>query len=271
MAEIDYILQEYAEMRTSGVNAKEALRRLRPEIEPLAKDTKDRLVTAIRAYESENSRSKKPTTSSESAQRSTPQAVASGVKPLKPKTEAEPTPVSAIEADSKAKGDRVFCWNCGKPNRKGEVICVHCGSLMNTASTTNAATKQLVKDDFQPEAFRATSTLNLGVSHNSAVIELRPQDQDHETIVGRADSKGVISPDVDLSAHGGSQMGVSRMHMSIGFDAENERIIITDMGSVNGLFVNGQRLANKEDRVLRHGDQLRLGELVLNVSYKHQN
>ena len=45
--------------------------------------------------------------------------------------------------------------------------------------------------------------------------------------------------------------------------------LVSDLGSANGSFINGQRLLAKEIRVLRHGDELRLGKLVMTVSFRH--
>lgn len=255
MTEINPILQEYATLREAGVGAKEALRRLRPNIEPLAKDVKNELVGAIRNYEAGS------TPPAATVPRTTQQIPA--VKPIRPIA-----PPSASDAESKPRIERANCWNCGKPNRVGEVICVHCGAVLSNTST-DASTKRLDKDDFQPEYYDVKSALQFHVRHNKKTITIRPQDSPHETIVGRSDSRGIVTPDVDLSEHGASHMGVSRMHMSLSFDKNNKRLIITDMGSVNGLHVNGQRLAVKEDRVLRHGDQLRLGDMVIDVNYKH--
>lgn len=249
MSEIDAILQEYAALRDAGIGAKEALRRLRPNIEPLSRDVKDRLVGVIRNYESGINEA--PDNSPQTTQQ------VSRIKPIKP-----------IESPSKPKVERVYCWNCGKPNRIGEVICVHCGVVLSNTQS-EGSTKKLTNDDFQPEHYNANSVLNLYVRHTDTTIQMRPQERSHEMIIGRADSRGIVTPDVDLGEHGAAQMGVSRMHMSIGFDERNQRLIITDMGSVNGLYVNGQRLASKEERVLRHGDQLRLGDMLVDVSYNH--
>jgi hypothetical protein len=249
VSDIDVILQEYAALRDAGIGAKEALRRMRPHIEPLPRNVKDQLVGAIRSYEAGINEAPDPTPQ-------TTQQVAR-IKPIKP-----------IETASKPKVERVYCWNCGKPNRIGEVICVHCGVVLSNAQS-EGSTKKLKKDDFQPEYYNENSVLNLYVRHTDTNIQMRPQERSHEMIVGRADSRGIVTPDVDLGDHGAAQMGVSRMHMSIGYDSRNERLIITDMGSVNGLYVNGQRLASKEERVLRHGDQLRLGDMLVDVTYNH--
>jgi pSer/pThr/pTyr-binding forkhead associated (FHA) protein len=42
------------------------------------------------------------------------------------------------------------------------------------------------------------------------------------------------------------------------------------MNSANGTFVNGQRLHPQEVRVLRHGDELRLGRMVFQTLF-HQS
>ena len=60
---------------------------------------------------------------------------------------------------------------------------------------------------------------------------------------------------------------VSRRHARIFHEYDLYRI--EDLGSSNGTFINGQRLMPKEVRALRHGDELRLGRLVMMVSFRH--
>ena len=50
---------------------------------------------------------------------------------------------------------------------------------------------------------------------------------------------------------------------------EHATVLVSDLGSANGSFINGQRMMPKEVRVLRHGDELRLGKLVLLASFRH--
>lgn len=70
-------------------------------------------------------------------------------------------------------------------------------------------------------------------------------------IVGRDDES-----DVTLRAS-----GVSRKHarLSVGIDADVE---LSDLGSRNGTFVNGQRV---DEVSLRDGDELRFGEAVVRI------
>ncbi|SHM38832.1 FHA domain-containing protein [Actinacidiphila paucisporea] len=56
--------------------------------------------------------------------------------------------------------------------------------------------------------------------------------------------------------------GVSRRHAAI--DRSGDRAVITDLGSLNGTYVNGRRLAGAQ--ILRHGDRLRIGPFELQFS-----
>ncbi len=243
MAAIDDILNQYTALRDQGLATNDAWKRVLPQVEKLPSDGKNEVAERIRAYETGSTPKKR-------------------IKRLKRVTDE-----GNAAGGNTGGGTQVYCWNCGKANRPGEVICVHCGSLLKQQPV--AATRQLHTEDHQPEHFGSDGTLMLYVRHSGDIIKLRPQTFKHEIIVGRADANNVVTPDVDLTAYGAGQMGVSRMHMTITYQGDLNRIQITDMGSANGLYINGQKMANKEERVLRDGDQLRLGQLVLDVAYQH--
>jgi DNA-binding winged helix-turn-helix (wHTH) protein len=52
---------------------------------------------------------------------------------------------------------------------------------------------------------------------------------------------------------------VSRLHAQLEFD--HEQVVITDMGSRNGTYVNGRRLQANEPCRLRAGDRINLGQI----------
>ncbi len=54
---------------------------------------------------------------------------------------------------------------------------------------------------------------------------------------------------------------ISRAHALFGY--EGPAAFVQDLGSTNGTLVNGSR---EQRRVLAHGDELRMGKLVLKVS-----
>ncbi|MCS7071755.1 MAG: FHA domain-containing protein, partial [Anaerolinea sp.] len=65
------------------------------------------------------------------------------------------------------------------------------------------------------------------------------------------------------------EKGVSRLHAAI--CRQDETLTIVDMGSSNGTHLNGQRLIPDQPRVLRDGDEIRLGKLVAHIYFKRQN
>lgn len=85
-------------------------------------------------------------------------------------------------------------------------------------------------------------------------------------VVGRRDPFSGEKPNVDLSDHDAENRGVSRRHALIK-RTESNALTIIDQGSVNGTFLNGQRLIPHQPRILRDGDELRLGRMVINVSF----
>ncbi len=62
-----------------------------------------------------------------------------------------------------------------------------------------------------------------------------------------------------------NSFGVPRIHATLTRDGET--LTITDMSSANGTYVNGQQLVPGQSCVLRHADEVRLGELVANVYF----
>jgi len=123
-------------------------------------------------------------------------------------------------------------------------------------------------DSFMP--VRATGPLNEPLPW---VIELRIvgtaatlQVQVHETMmIGRADPQKGIVPAVDLSPHNGQGQGVSRQHAVI--LVKDNRIYIKDLGSINGTRLNGSLLAPQGEYRLRHGDELTIGQIRLQVRF----
>jgi pSer/pThr/pTyr-binding forkhead associated (FHA) protein len=100
-------------------------------------------------------------------------------------------------------------------------------------------------------------------------FELRPQLTEHELVVGRASENSVMVPDIDLGVYGASDLGVSRLHLGLRYEKLDKTICVFDLGSSNGTFLNGLKLYPKEIRVLRHGDELRLGRFMLRIYYRH--
>jgi hypothetical protein len=83
--------------------------------------------------------------------------------------------------------------------------------------------------------------------------------------IGRLDPDSASFPDVDLTSIGGLEKGVSRRHAKI--TRHERKVFIEDLGSINGTFLNHERLPPYFPQTLKNGDELQLGTLILRVSF----
>lgn len=70
---------------------------------------------------------------------------------------------------------------------------------------------------------------------------------------------------IDLQEHGGFQHGVSRYHAMI--VVVKGGLYVRDLNSVNGTFLNGQKLAPITSHALKSGDIVTLGDLALTIEF----
>lgn len=81
---------------------------------------------------------------------------------------------------------------------------------------------------------------------------------DADVLLGRQGGEQPV--DLDLGFYDPNGY-VSRNHARI--TADHRRYHVTDLNSANGTYVNGERLTPHAPRLLRHGDKIRLGRVVL--------
>lgn len=112
--------------------------------------------------------------------------------------------------------------------------------------------------------FEQGTSLVLHIRDAASPITVIPADQ---VSMGRADG-GSTTPDIDLTPFGALEKGVSRMHAVI-FRSE-DTVMLVDKGSANGTHLNGHRLVPHQPRVLRNGDEIRLGKMIAHIYFKSQ-
>ncbi len=83
--------------------------------------------------------------------------------------------------------------------------------------------------------------------------------------IGRGDPEHAVEPDINLSPFGAHVLGVSRKHALV--NAKNDRLTVMDAGSANGTRLNGFALVPNQEYRLRHGDELTVGQLHLQVMF----
>ena len=83
-------------------------------------------------------------------------------------------------------------------------------------------------------------------------------------IIGRTDNKSSFTPDIDLTAYNALQKGLSRRHAAL--VRSQGMVHVLDLSSVNGTFLNGQRLAPEVPYPIHAGDKLRLGNFNIQLN-----
>ncbi|MDZ4771391.1 MAG: response regulator [Chloroflexota bacterium] len=84
-------------------------------------------------------------------------------------------------------------------------------------------------------------------------------------IVGRGDLNSGFRPEVDLMPFDAYNKGVSRRHAII--TVKSNRLFLRDLNSTNGSRVNGLPCEVGGEHRLRHGDELHLGQLRLQMTF----
>lgn len=114
----------------------------------------------------------------------------------------------------------------------------------------------------QDTDYPAPWVVELRILGTPSVIQMQVND---ELLIGRADTHGESIPDVNLNEFDGYHMGVSRNHAKL--FTRNNRLMISDLGSSNGTYINGMMIAKNQSRRVRHGDTLTFGKLELQLFY----
>lgn len=161
--------------------------------------------------------------------------------------------------------DEIVCPHCNTVNSSTANYCFACGTML-----TRLGTEQLYAEpeDQGNATFGKLSSLVFTVrGFENAPLHVNLS-ATQEIIVGRTAQDSVITPDVDLVNYDAQNQGVSRVHLTI--KRQDNNITISDMGSSNYTFLNGERIFPQEVRMLRDGDDLKLGKLSMRVAFQRQ-
>ncbi len=158
-----------------------------------------------------------------------------------------------------------FCTNCGHDNPDGSNFCGQCGSALTpprgetteqipTGDTTR--TIPLVEDQPTEQLTAEDEAAVSGLPSGSALLIVQRGANagarfllDTEVVgAGRHQASDIFLDDIS----------VSRRHAT--FTRTDEGVVVRDLGSLNGTYVNRDLV---DEQLLRHGDEVQIGKFRL--------
>ena len=169
----------------------------------------------------------------------------------------------------------VTCVQCGHENVAGSTVCAQCGAPLVAAvadadqpKPEGATTRRV--DMTTASAVVRWGTASLG-ARRQVLLHVRGHDKPlvidvgERLELGRVDAVTGQAPAIALDDFQAAELGVSRRHAAL--VPEDDALKIVDLGSSNATFLNGQKLIPNQSRILRDGDELRLGKLIIRVEF----
>ena len=166
----------------------------------------------------------------------------------------------------------IRCSSCHKSHPENTLFCDECGAYLmaEDGKTTDPLTMETAKwvDRRATMAGVQTGEASRPLTLSFLIVDLDRQIEfplSKELNIGRLDAASATFPDLDLTSYGGLEKGVSRRHAKI--VRHGDDILIEDLGSVNGTFLNGKRLTPYLQHPLVSGDEVQLGKLIVHVRF----
>jgi hypothetical protein len=167
----------------------------------------------------------------------------------------------------------IICSNCKHSNMVGAVFCSECGaplgvgdSLTTQTINTSQVAETVKKKSILHSPAPAVTVNNWVTLHLLDTGQVLPLSERSEFTLGRISEGQPIMPDIDLSPYQAYANGVSRLHAVI--KREGNQVLLMDLGSSNGTYVNGKRLNPNVEQNLKNGDVVALGKLKIQVLLK---
>ena len=166
----------------------------------------------------------------------------------------------------------IKCSVCQAEHPENTLFCDECGSYLqggNQKETDPLAAAEVTWMEREAtieapeEEVISPVSLKLSIPDSGRDVEL-PLTK--EVNIGRLDPASASFPDIDLTSDGGLEKGVSRRHAKI--TRRGSEVFIEDLGSINGTFLNRKKLTPYLPQVLKSGDELQLGKLILRVNFQ---
>jgi hypothetical protein len=164
------------------------------------------------------------------------------------------------------------CPNCQHENIDGTMFCEDCGAQLVSSDTmitqiiakdTSLEIEQVDTHDLPADKHNINTWASLHLIESGQILPLADRS---EFTLGRVTDAQAIMPDIDLTPYKAYAQGVSRLHTVI--LREGSHVLIMDLGSANGTYLNGKRIKPNIRQALNHGDLISLGKLKIQILLK---
>ena len=269
---VQSLLTLYIRMRRQGQAMDDVVNKLQDSAQQLSRDDRHQLGELVTEWEDKFGRYLQAPAAA--PQFSSPQPAQPPPLPPRPSTRAFGTRMldqSKIEAlvlqqPTVPPPSPITCPNCSRVNPVGSLICASCGQPLQTKpvqTTRRLDDSNPKKGEILADYFSQDAALLIAIRGNKSVLEAFPRER---LVIGRGLPKMKGQPFLDLTPYDGEAMGVSRNHAEIRF--VNNTLVVTDLDSDNGTYINDIRLYPHEIRVLHNNDVLRVGKLDMKLSFR---
>lgn len=159
----------------------------------------------------------------------------------------------------------IVCPNCKHQEADGAIFCGECGMqlvqyALGETHRFNTPTGQMESVPANQPHVQSPAWISLHLLESGQILPISDR---MEFTLGRVSENQPIMPDIDLSPFKAFDHGVSRLHAVIRKNAGS--IVIMDLGSSNGTYINGTRIVPNIEQPLRHGDIVALGKLKMQI------
>ena len=143
----------------------------------------------------------------------------------------------------------ISCESCGAQFYPGALFCKECGRFLLEKTSKHG--------DLEADG-RINLHYLIPSSRRQGKLDIK-----NPIWVGRADPDIQYWPQLDLTDDGGAEMGVSRRHALT--QKEDQGLVLIDKSSVNGTWIDRERLVPDRAYPLAQATQVRFGHLSVQL------
>lgn len=166
----------------------------------------------------------------------------------------------------------IKCPFCQTPHVLNTLFCTECGLYLlegEELSTAPLDSEEISWKGGNISDAGPLEMLQIGSGPMTVRLEIGAQQREVQVVLnkiihlGRLDPASNTFPEVDFTMDGIHAKGVSRRHADM--FKQGVTVMVEDLGSINGTFINGNRLAPYMPEVIYDGDILQLSRLLIKV------